>query len=314
MAFTQPRIRTLLTQAARNAEYGKNAAAESIYRQILVEAPDTAAAWLGLAEVVADPAEKRAAYERSLELAPDTPAAVAGLARLDGRPVPPEVEAALAAIEAEENPPPPPEPKERVETPRPDVSAASQAAIEPSRPDVTAPPAEDMTYELTCYRHPDRATSLRCYNCERPICISCAKKTPVGYICPECQREAEDAFFNSRPLDYLIAALVSLPISLLAGYLLVYYFRGGFLFFMLIFFFGGAIGSFIGRITKRAIGGRRGRYLPGLVVAMMILGVAIPAAPLLLAAVMGNFGGLLSLLGPAIFLFIAGGAAYWQMR
>lgn len=301
MAFSEPRIRTLLTQAARNAEYGKNAAAESIYRQILTEAPNTANAWLGLAEVVADPAEKRAAYGRALELTPDTPAAVAGLARLDGRPVPPEVEAALAAAEAEKEPPKP-EPQVSVAQPAPPAPPRSQAV------------AQEAAYELVCYRHPDRTTALRCYNCERPICMSCAKKTPVGYICPECQREAEDAFFNSRPLDYLIAALVSLPISLLAGYLLVNFFRGGFLFFMLIFFFGGAVGGFIARITKRAIGGRRGRYLPGLVVAMMILGVAIPALPLILAAVMGNMGGLVSLLGPAIFLFVAGGAAYWQMR
>ena len=61
--------------------------------------------------------------------------------------------------------------------------------------------AEEAAYTLTCYRHPERITSLRCYNCNRPICISCAKKTPVGYICPECQRQAEDAFYNSRPLD-----------------------------------------------------------------------------------------------------------------
>ncbi|MBP9502336.1 MAG: hypothetical protein KBF17_09265 [Candidatus Promineofilum sp.] len=297
MAYIDPRIRTLLTQANRNAENGKNAAAESIYRQILAEAPDTADAWLGLAGVVADPTEKHTAYERSLELAPDSLMAIAGLAILDGRPVPPEVEAALAAAELEKQPPQP-EPPTFVE------------AVEES----ANPHEDEAAYQLTCYRHPDRATSLRCYNCERPICISCANKTPVGYICPECRREAEDAFFNSRPLDYLIAVMVSLPISLLAGYLLVNFFRGGFLFFILIFFFGGAIGSFIGRITKRAIGGRRGRYLPGLVVAMMILGVAIPALPLILAVLTGNIGGLLSLLGPGIYLFIAGGAAYWQMR
>lgn len=297
MAFTEPRIRTLLAQAARNAEYGKNAAAESTYRQILSEAPDTAEAWLGLAGVVGGATEKRAAFERALELAPDLPAAIAGLARLDGRPVPPEVEAALAAAEAEKNPPEP-EPEIRTDM------------VEES----TAPHVGEASEVLFCYRHPDRMTALRCYSCGRPICGSCAVKTPVGYICPQCRREAEDAFFNSRPLDYLVAALVSLTISLLAGYLIVHYLRGGFLFFFLIFFFGGAIGGAIGRITKRAIGGRRGRYLPGLVVTMMILGVAIPAWPIILAVLMGNLGGLLSLIGPAIYLFVAGGAAYWQMR
>ena len=290
-----PRLRTLLTQAERNANYGKNAAAETMYRQIIDEAPEAEDAWLGLARVTSDPAEKRAAYERALTLAPQNPAAVAGLAVLDGRPVPPEAAAALAALQ-----PPAEEPL---------LSVVTVADREPH--DVAA---EEAAYTLTCYRHPERVTSLRCYNCNRPICISCAKKTPVGYICPECQRQAEDAFYNSRPLDYLIAALVSLPISLLVGFLVLRFLSGGFFFFILIFFVGGAVGSFIGRVTKRAIGGRRGRYLPGLVVAMMIVGVVIPALPLLLAIVTGNAGALLALLGPGLYLFVAGGAAYWQMR
>ncbi len=298
----EPRIRSLLTQAERNAVNGKNAAAESIYRQIITEAPDTEEAWLGLAEVVAGPADKRDAYERALALSPENPAAIAGLAQLDGRPVPAEAQAALDAIAAE---------KAAAEA---EKAGPAPIAVDPVGEIEALKEAEESPFELTCYRHPERVTSLRCYNCERPICISCAKKTPVGYICPECQREAEDAFFNSRPADYLIAALVSLPISLVAGFLMVNFFSGGFLFFILIFFFSGAIGSFIGRITKRAIGGRRGRYLPGLVVAMMILGVAIPALPLLLSVLSGNLGGLLALLGPGIYLFVGASAAYWQMR
>lgn len=297
MAIREPRLRSLLTQANRNATNGKNSAAEGIYRQILAEAPDAEEAWLGLAGVAADPTAKRDAYERVLALAPGTPAALAGLARLDGRPVPPEIEAALA------------EPEAVAEVNKPE-SMVVVGTVE----DSAHSHADAAAYELVCYRHPDRSTSLRCYNCDRPICISCAKKTPVGYICPECQREAEDAFFNSKPLDYLIAVLVSLPISLVAGYLMVNFFSRGFLFFIFIFIISGAVGSFIGRVTKRAIGGRRGRYLPGLVVAMMILGVVIPALPILLAVVFGNFGSLLALLGPGIYLFVGASAAYWQMR
>jgi hypothetical protein len=172
---------------------------------------------------------------------------------------------------------------------------------------VVQPAAE--AYELFCYRHPDRATSLRCYNCNRPICIKCANKTPVGYICPECMREAEDTFFNSRPLDYLIAAIVSFPPSLLAGWLLLN-FRLGFFFFLLIFFISGAVGGFIGRITKRAVGRRRGRYLPQVVVAMMVLGALLPAVLSFLTGRLDLFG----LIGLGIYLFVGGGAAYWQMR
>lgn len=295
MNIREPRLRSLLTQAERNAGNGKNAAAEGIYRQIIDEAPDAEEAWLGLAEVVNDPAEKRAAYEQALAIAPELPAAVVGLARLDGRPVPPEIEAVLAE-------------EARVAAEKEAARARKEAEVE------KVAKAEEATFELACYRHPDRTTSLRCYNCQRPICISCANKTPVGYICPECQREAEDAFFNAKPTDYIIAALVSLPISLLVGYLMVNFFSGGFLFFLIIFFVSGAVGSFIGRVTKRAIGGRRGRYLPALVAAMMVLGVVIPAWPILLAVLMGNVGALIRLLGPAIYLFVAASAAYWQMR
>ena len=86
------------------------------------------------------------------------------------------------------------------------------------------------------------------------------------------------------------------------------------MYYILIFFASGAVGSFIGRITKRAIGGRRGRYLPGLVVAMMILVVVIPALPFLLAILVGDLRVLGQLLGPGIYLFVAASAAYWQMR
>ena len=47
---------------------------------------------------------------------------------------------------------------------------------------------------------------------------------------------------------------------------------------------------------------------------MMILGVVIPALPILLAIVTGSVGGLLALLGPGIYLFVGASAAYWQMR
>ncbi len=48
-------MRTLLTQAERNANYGKNAAAEMMYRQIIDEAPEAEDAWLGLARVTGRP-------------------------------------------------------------------------------------------------------------------------------------------------------------------------------------------------------------------------------------------------------------------
>src|SRR5918992_800396 len=40
--------------------------------------------------------------------------------------------------------------------------------------------------KTTCYRHPDRGTSVSCSMCARPICPDCMTSTPVGMRCPEC--------------------------------------------------------------------------------------------------------------------------------
>jgi hypothetical protein len=313
MEISEPRLRNLLRQAERNAENGKLAAAEALYRQILQEAPQTAAAWAGLAGVIIDRSEKRAAYERALALEPDNAAALAGLAGAA------DASARVLAGEPAEKAAPEPLP---VIADQPVESRVAQSplvrereegdgvavATERAADQATSQP-EAESYELFCYRHPERVTSLRCYNCNRPICIKCANKTPVGYICPECMREAEDTFFNSRPLDYLLAAIVSFPPSLLAGWLLLNV-NLGFFFFLLIFFISGAVGSFIGSLTKRAVGRRRGRYLPQLVVVMMILGALLPAVLGFLTGGLNLFG----LIGLGIYLFVGGGAAYWQMR
>jgi hypothetical protein len=165
---------------------------------------------------------------------------------------------------------------------------------------------------MVCYRHRKRETSLRCYSCERYICSQCAIKTPVGYRCPVCVREAEDVFFNATVLDYIIAPIISLPLSLLAGFL-VLSMGSGFLMILIIFFLAGIIGGFIGRATKWAVGRRRGRYLAHIVAACVALGVLIPGLPLAVAVLFGN-ASFFALLGPGLYLFIAVSAAFYQVK
>ncbi len=288
MEISGPRLRTLLRQAERNAESGKLVAAADLYHQIIKEAPGSVDAWLGLANVSQDSAEKEKAYQQALALDPTNEAAQRGLAILHGEKVPePEV----------------------VE---PEVEVVVETAVaEPETHDPVAHTHEAATeeeFDLVCYRHPDRHTSLRCYNCSKPICIECTNKTPVGYLCPDCFKEKEDAFFNNKPTDYIIAALVAVPLGLLVGFVLTLLLGTGFFVWLIIFFVGAGVGSFIGRMTKRAIGNRRGRYIPYLVAGSVIFGVLFFFWPALITLNLG------ALIAPGIYLFIATPAAFYWSR
>lgn len=319
-----PRTRSLLRQAARNKEGGKLAAAKALYRQVLEENPRSVAAWLGLAEISRDPQEKEAAYEQVLALESDNDKARKELDNLQGDGDGHEVSR---------------EPRKQERSAQTDTGAAAsvadqQPSLEQTATQVNSAPiattatvedrvqthrhaaeeaAADSDVELYCYRHPERSTSLRCYKCGKPICSQCAVKTPVGYLCPDCHREAEDAFFNALPTDYLLAPLVALPLSLIAGWLVVR-FSGGIFMILLFIFAGGAVGGFIARLAKRVISNRRGRYIPYVIAACVILGVVFWAWPWLLALLAGSGGVLFKLAGIGVYLFTAASSAFYWAR
>lgn len=304
-----PRIRTLLRQAEKNASFGKRDAALMLYRQILAEMPEAETAWLGVADLTPSVAEKEAAYRQVLALNGTNERAQAYFrgefvppltAAFLPEPLPVEGGAAPATAVAPDTPPPPAPWQPTLPPPPLPVAEAPKTAVAHDQP-------------LTCYRHPQRATSLRCYSCGKPICTQCAIKTPVGYRCPDCIREAEDTFFNAKPTDYLIALAVSLPLSLVAGFILMQV-SGGFYFILLILLIGGAVGGFIGRMTKRAVGRRRGRYLPHLVSAMVILGGMIAAVPALIFLLSGSTAAVTGLIVPGVYSFVASSAAFYQMK
>ncbi len=297
MEIQDPKLRLQLRQANKVAAAGKRAAAEQLYRQLIEEVPNVAEAWFGLGEVVSDAQEQENAYQKAISLKTDYAEAARALAQLRNEPIPEWAKEPAVEEEVEVAAP----------VPRPEPEAAYTA--------VTAPATDE--YELMCYRHPNRATSLRCYNCGKPICSSCAVKTPVGYSCPDCIREKEDVFFNAQPLDYVIAPAIGLFLSLVAGYLVARFSQSGsFFVFFIMLFVGGIVGRFIGQLSKRAIGRRRGRYLPHIMVAMLILGTAVWLLPYILAIVLGGLGasGLFVFIGPGIFLFAAGGAIFSFMK
>ena len=128
---------------------------------------------------------------------------------------------------------------------------------------------------LYCYVHPNRETSLRCNNCDRPICASCAIRTPTGYRCRECVRGQQKVFDTALWQDYVFGFVVATALSALASFLATLV--GGFGFFMLLIMSiaastaGIIIAEGVRLVTRR----RRARPLFLTVAAGMILG-ALP--------------------------------------
>lgn len=339
MTISEPRLRTLLRQADKVATSGKRSAAITLYRQLIEEAPETEAAWLGLAELVPDLAEKRAAFQRVLKLNPQNEKAIAGLAGLDdGATKPPSGGSSDPFEQSREWLAEATEPTTGADTAATAVDEIGSA----EKPEATTAVADrdhdhalvgdrasGDNFDLACYRHPDRDTSLRCYSCGKPICIKCAQKTPVGYSCPDCLRDLRKGYYTATPFDYVLAFIVALPLSIVASYL------ANFLGFF-VFFVSPVVGTIIGRIVFWALRRRRGRWLPHLVAGTVILGVAITLIvpilfSLLIAALASpeqieafytsgsNFLTLLlsgggSILWKGIYAFMAAGAAYYFVK
>ncbi|MCS7284040.1 MAG: hypothetical protein RMK65_01740 [Anaerolineae bacterium] len=111
-----------------------------------------------------------------------------------------------------------------------------------------------MTEPLRCINHPNVETYLRCARCGAPICPKCAVRTEVGYICPACRSRRLQVFYaDFRPIYYGVAALVALPLSLLAGWIIPA--TGWFAIFL-----GPLAGGLIAEAVRWAIRRRRGRY------------------------------------------------------
>jgi hypothetical protein len=164
-----------------------------------------------------------------------------------------------------------------------------------------------MTETLYCYVHPNRETSLRCNNCNRPICASCAVRTPTGYRCRECVRERQKTFETSEWYDFVSGFIIAAILSGIAAFLVTLIGRFGFFGWFLIA--AGAptaavaIAEGVRAVTKR----RRSRALFMTVVAGVVLG-ALPV--ILIQAYTSNFFGIVFQI---IYLIIATPVVYTRL-
>jgi hypothetical protein len=240
-------------------------------RRLLIEAtqqmPDNIEAWLGLAGVVEALEEKRNCFGQVLALDPDNQEAQAGLAL---------VEKKLA-----------------------DQRSAAHAHDEVQSDASAVEMAETDSGLTVCYRHPHIETGLRCNRCNKPICPQCAVRTPVGFRCPDCIREQENKYYSGGNVDYVIAAVIALPLSLIGAGLFTFILgRFGFWIIFIGLLVAPAVAGFIAEVVRWGVGRRRSRYLRHVVAGSLILGT-LPF--LLLMLLSGGFWGLLA---PGMFAFL----------
>ena len=157
---------------------------------------------------------------------------------------------------------------------------------------------ETTTETLYCYVHPTRETSLRCNNCNRPICASCAVRTPTGYCCKECVRDRQKTFETSEWYDYIVGFLVAAFLSGIASFLVTLV--GGIGFFGLLLIGAGATmaGTIITEAVRAVTRKRRSRPL----FITVAVAVAIGALPVALFELFA--GDVFGLLFQVIYLVI----------
>jgi len=143
---------------------------------------------------------------------------------------------------------------------------------------------------LYCYVHPDRETSLRCNNCERPICASCAVRTPTGYRCKECVRDRQRSFDTSEWYDFVFGFLVAAVLSGLAAFLVTLIGGIGFFGYILIAAGAPSAGVIITEAVRKITKKRRSRPL-FITVAVGVVAGALPV--LLFQLAIGNIFGIL---------------------
>ena len=172
---------------------------------------------------------------------------------------------------------------------------------------------------LVCANHPARETSLRCNRCNKPICVSCAVKTPVGYRCTECVRGQQEVFETASNLQIGVAAVIAgIGAALAVGIL---NFLG---FFGLIL--APVAGGGIAELVRLSVRGGRSRNLPmaaavGAGVGVLVHGL-LRIAPFGLFMIFGSGGidpGLLlragsSLLWPLAYGALMIGSMFYRLR
>ncbi|MBV6449929.1 MAG: hypothetical protein MHPDNHAH_00642 [Anaerolineales bacterium] len=163
------------------------------------------------------------------------------------------------------------------------------------------------TETLYCYNHPTRETSLRCNNCNRPICASCAVRTPTGYRCKECVRKQEKIFDTSEWYDYLVGFIVASVLSGIAAFLVTLVGGIGFIGWFLIAAGAPTAGVAIAEGVRAVTGKRRSKSL----FITVAVGVVVGALPVILFQLF--IGNVFGIIFQVIYLILATPVVYTRL-
>lgn len=164
---------------------------------------------------------------------------------------------------------------------------------------------------LVCANHPTRETSLRCNRCGKPICVSCAVRTPVGYRCRECVRGQQAKFETAGAWRLGAAAVIAAVGAGIGSFLL------GFLGFWGLLL-APVAGGVIAEVVRWAVRRRHSRRLPLAAAAGAVVGVLGQTALRFAPAIV--FGGLnlgqlgFGLLWPVVHAVLMIGALYARLQ
>jgi tetratricopeptide (TPR) repeat protein len=280
-----PNSTELLQRGQAAARVGRWEEARAVLRRAVELAPENADAWLALAGVEDDVADKINCFEKVLSLDPDNVEAHLGLDML--------------RAQASEQVPSREGAEDELEAVLAEASRRLEEAVGPAPADEV--PLDDEV--LYCYIHPNAETVLRCNRCGKPICTRCAIQTPVGYRCRQCVGQQQAAFYSGGAADYVIGGGIAVVLGGIASFLMSMLVGW---FFALIL--GPALGIGISEAVRFAVRRRRSRYL-WLAVGG---GIVVGSLPALLIALLSL--SLWPVFTVGLFVVLAAGAAAARLR
>jgi uncharacterized paraquat-inducible protein A len=168
---------------------------------------------------------------------------------------------------------------------------------------------------IYCYNHPKRETLLRCNQCDRPICTSCAIRTPTGYRCKECVRGQQKIFDTAQWWDYPVAVITAGILAFVSTFLAN--FAG---FFMLIL--APVAGILIAEAVRRILKKRRSKNLPIITACAAFLGAMLPTLSVIVVSILFSgpgqgtnfFASLLSIIWPVLFALLVSSSIYFRLK